>query len=383
MTSPIYLDYNATAPLRPEAAMAVSAALAAGGNPSSVHQAGRRARASLESARDIIAHAVGADAPSLTFTSGATEAINMALASMVGAGARRLLVSAVEHDGVREAAAAHETAGVAVETIPVDARGVVDVAWLDARLNDWDAQDGPPAIAVMAANNETGVLQPVADIGARVRDAGGLFLVDGVQALGRVDVDLGVWCADYMALSGHKVGGPAGVGVLACSERAPVTRILHGGGQERGRRGGTHNVAGATGFAAAVRAAERDRGQGEALAALRDGLEKKLRAARADVVVFGADAPRLANTSCIGLAGFSGELQVMALDLDGVAVSAGAACSSGKVRPSHVLEAMGVGEALVGCAIRISLGWATTPEDVDACVDAWLRAADRAQPLAA
>ncbi len=381
MSASVYLDHNATSPIRPEALAAVQAALETGGNPASVHAAGRRAHALLEDARRTLAGAVGADAEAVTFTSGATEAINLALHGMSAAGgARHVFVSAIEHDAVLETVRAMD---VTATLIPVSADGVADAAWLRERLARWDAAEGPPAVALMLANNEIGVLQPVAEIADAVRDAGGYLLVDAVQALGRVDIDLSLLGADYLTLSAHKLGGPAGVGALITGPRAPQSRALHGGGQERGRRGGTPNLAGAAGFAAAVDAALRDQAEMPRLAGLRDGMETRLRAARPDVRIFGENAPRLANTSCIGLAGFSSELQVMALDMDGVAVSAGAACSSGKVRASHVLTAMGFSDALAGGAIRISVGWTTRPADIDSFVEAWTRAAARACPVAA
>ncbi len=378
--SEVYLDHNATSPLRPEAAEAVSEALAVGGNPSSVHRAGRQARALLETARETLAAAVDAPPEGLILTSGATEANNLALASMVGGGVRRLLISAIEHDAVREAAAASDAS---VELIPVDRAGVADLAWLERRLAGWDADvDGRPGVALMLANNETGVLQPVAEAARLVRSAGGLLLVDAVQGLGRVDVALGPLGADYLALSAHKIGGPGGVGALAVRPGAPVSRALHGGGQERGHRGGMPNVAGAVGFAAAARAALAEQGRQEDLRVMRDGMERALRTARPDARVLGADAPRLANTSCVALSGFASETQVMALDMAGVAVSAGAACSSGKVRASHVLAAMGFSPEVAGSAIRVSFGWTSTAADAERFVAAWTAVVDRARPLA-
>lgn len=377
----VYLDHNATSPLRPEAAAAAAEAMALGGNPSSVHGPGRRARALLETARETLAATIDAPAAAVIFTSGATEADNLAIASMVAGGARRLLISAVEHDAVREAAAA---SGAAVETIPVDANGVVDLAWLERRLAAWGETDGGgangrPGVALMLANNETGVIQPVAQAARLVRAVDGLLVVDAVQGLGRVDVSLDALGADYLALSAHKIGGPAGVGALAVSARAPVSRMLHGGGQERGHRGGMANLPGAAGFAAAAVAAVGARADQERLRALRDGLERAALAARPQARILGADAPRLGNTSCLALPGFASETQVMALDMAGVAVSAGAACSSGKVRASHVLVAMGCGAEVAGCAIRISFGWTSTAADAARFGAAWTAAAERAR----
>jgi cysteine desulfurase len=369
-----YLDHNATSPLRPEAAAAIAAALADGGNPSSVHAEGRRARARLETAREALAKALGVAPEAVVFTSGATEAVNLAIGGAVAAGAtRRLLVSAIEHDCVREAAAA---SGVPVESMPVTPAGQVDLDWIEARLRAWDAADGRPFLAVMHANNETGVVQPIADVARLVGAAGGLLLVDAAQTLGKVDASgLG---ASYVAVSAHKLGGPAGAGALVLGADAPLARRQHGGGQERGRRAGTENVAGVAGFGAAVAAATADPGLNGRLAVLRDGMEARLAAARPDVQAWGGDAPRLGTTSCLALPGFRGETQVMALDLAGVAVSAGAACSSGKVRPSRVLEAMGADAETAACAIRVSLGWNTTQADIDRFVDAYLFAVERA-----
>jgi len=364
MTS-VYLDHNATSPIRPEAAAAVADALADGGNPSSVHGVGRRARARVEAARNTVAQAVGAPADAVTFMSGGTEALNLAIFGVVAAGAtRRLLITASEHDATRAAAEAVAGGGdVAMEVVPVLATGLVDLVWLEARLARWDTEDGRPFLALMQVNNETGVIQPVAEAGALVKAAGGLMLVDAVQALGKIDVDMAALGANYLTLAAHKFGGPAGAGALVLAKDAPLARRSHGGGQEQGRRAGTENVAAIAGLAAAIEAA-RDADY-HVLGPLRDDMEARLEQARPDVRFFGADAPRLPTTSSIALAGFAAETQVMALDLAGVAVSAGAACSSGKVKASHVLSVMGAPDELASCAIRVSLGWNTTKADVD------------------
>ncbi|MCG8441604.1 MAG: cysteine desulfurase [Caulobacterales bacterium] len=375
----VYLDHNATSPIRPEAAAAVARALALGGNPSSVHGEGRAAQALLESARETIAAACGAPARALFFTSGGAEADNAAIKGAIAAGAtRRLLVCAIEHDAVLETArteAAHEL-------IPARPDGRVDLEWLERRLAAWDEGDGRPFVAVMLANNETGAVQPVAEAARLVRAAGGLLLVDAVQALGKLPVDVRALGAHYLTLSAHKLGGPPGVGAVVLADDAPFLRRLQGGGQESGRRGGTQNLPGAAGFAAAVEAAERDQARWRDIAAMRDRLEQAIRAARADIIICADAAPRLPNTSCFALPRFRAETQVMALDLAGVAVSAGAACSSGKVRASHVLRAMGMDEDLAGSAIRVSFGWNSTDADADRFVDAWVAAAERAAPNA-
>jgi cysteine desulfurase len=371
----VYLDHNATSPLRPEAAEAMAEALREGGNPSSVHAEGRRAKARVEAARETVAGALGALVENLVFTSGATEAVNLAIGSAVDSGVRRLLISAIEHDCVREAAAA---SGAAVETLAVTRAGALDLAALAERLARWNDADGRPFLALMHANNETGVIQPVTEAARMIRERDGLVLVDAAQTVGKIPVDLGGLWADYVAVSAHKLGGPVGVGALALGAKAPLTRRQHGGGQERGRRAGTENVIGIAGFGAAVTAALADRDLDTRLAGWRDALETKVRAARPDVRVWGGDASRLGTTSSLALPGFRGETQVMALDLAGVAVSAGSACSSGKVRASHVLAAMGAGETAASSAIRVSLGWSTAAEDVEPFVAAYVQAAERA-----
>lgn len=361
----VYLDYNATAPVRPEAAEAVARALALGGNPSSVHAAGRAARAVVEQARADVAALIAAPASTVVFTSGGTEANALAIESAVAAGSKRLIVSAIEHDSVLESARA---SGAAVELLAVDAEGRADIARLRARLATWDAAEGRPFVALMLANNETGVIQPVADAAAAVRAADGWLHVDAIQAAGKIGIDSRALGADTLSISAHKLGGPQGVGALTFGPRATLSRRLHGGGQERGRRAGTENVPGIAGFgAAAVSCASRMDEQ----AAWRDAAAATLVAAGAEVL--GAGADRLPNTLCVAAPGFGAELQVMSLDLAGVMVSAGSACSSGKVKASHVLTAMGRAD-VAGCAIRVSGGWATTENDWNAFADAWLEA---------
>ena len=367
----VYLDYNATAPVRPQAAAAVAHALAVGGNPSSVHAAGRAARALVEQARAEVAALIGAPASTVVFTSGGTEANALAIESAVAAGTRRLVVSAVEHDSVLENARA---GGAAVELMPVDAAGVADLGWLAARLSAWDEADGKPFVALMLANNETGVIQPTAEAAQIVRAAGGWLHVDAIQAAGKIAVDSRALGADTLSVSAHKLGGPQGVGALTFGPRAVLSRRLHGGGQERGRRAGTENVPGIAGFGAAARAAREGLDALQAQAAWRDAAEARLVAQGA--IVMGAGAERLANTLCVAAPGHGSELQVMALDLAGVMVSAGSACSSGKVKASHVLTAMGQGD-LAGCAVRVSGGWATAEDDWNRFVEAWSLAHDR------
>lgn len=366
--SAVYLDYNATAPVRSEAAAAVARALAMGGNPSSVHAAGRAARALVEEARVDVAALIGAPASTVVFTSGGTEANALAIESAVAAGSRRLIVSAIEHDSVLEAA----RAVAAVEVMPVDADGVADLSWLRERLARWDAADGAPFVALMLANNETGVIQPVAEAAALVREAEGWLHVDAIQAAGKIAVDSRALGADTLSVSAHKLGGPQGVGALTFGPRATLSRRQHGGGQERGRRAGTENVPGIAGFGAAARAALADLPRQSP--AWRDAAARWLEVEGAKIM--GARAPRLPNTLNFATPGFSSELQVMALDLAGVMVSAGSACSSGKVKASHVLTAMGAGD-LAGCAVRASSGWATQPEDWNQLIAAWSEARTR------
>ena len=358
-----YLDHNATTPLRDEVREAMLAALGPPSNPSSVHGFGQRARLLVEEARQTLAARVGARPEEVVFTSGGTEANAMALRRPCSS----LAVSAIEHVAVLDAApSAHR--------LPVDAEGVLDLG----ALKDWlQGRDGDAGVALMLANNETGVVQPVAEAAALAKEHGAWLHCDAVQGLGKIPVDFAGIGVDSMALSAHKIGGPTGVGALVLKEGVAAHPLARGGGQEKSRRPGTENVAGIAGFGVAAGLA----GPGEFEAhclPLRQALEDRLLAEAPDAVVFGRGAGRLANTTCIAMPGRSSETQVMALDLEGVAVSAGAACSSGKVKSSHVLEAMAAGTAgeggrLVGCAIRVSTGPGTLRDEVDRLAEAWLR----------
>jgi cysteine desulfurase len=367
-TVQVYLDHNATSVARPAARAAMAHALDVGGNPSSVHAAGRAARALVERAREQVAALIAVPASTIVFTSGGTEANALAMESAVAAGSRRLIVSAVEHDSIQETSHAQ---GVDVEVLPVTREGVADLGWLKARLAAWDPADGKPFVALMLANNETGVIQPVHRASEIVRAADGWLHVDAVQAAGKILIDSRALGADTLAVSAHKIGGPMGVGALAFGPRATLSRRQHGGGQERGRRGGTENVPGIAAFGAAAKEAREGLEVFNRAAAWRDAAAGRLKAAGS--VVMGEASPRLPNTLCIAQAGYPADIQVMNLDLAGVMVSAGAACSSGKVKVSPVLDAMGQGE-LAGCAIRISGGWNTTAEEWDRFVDVWLAA---------
>jgi cysteine desulfurase len=357
----VYLDYNATGKVRPEAATAVARALELGGNPSSVHAAGRVARSIVEAARESVGRLVGAKAGSVVFTSGGTEANALAIESARLAGFERIIVGATEHDAVLENARA---SGVETEIWPVDATGVADLDWLRGRL-----ASGPRAlVCLMLANNETGVIQPVAGAAEIVLVADGWLHVDAVQGAGKIEVDFADLGADSLALSAHKLGGPQGVGALVAGPRATLSRRLHGGGQERGCRAGTENVPGIAGFGAAAAAALDDPGAIAHQAEGRDALAASVK--RAGAVVLGQAVPRLPQTLCFAAPGFGSEVQVMGMDLAGVMISAGAACSSGKVKPSRVIEAMGRPD-LAPFAIRVSGGWATAPADWARCAEAW------------
>jgi cysteine desulfurase len=354
MSAFAYLDHNATSPLRPAAFDAMVEALRIGGNPSAVHRVGRRARSLVDAARRQVAALVGALPAEIVFTSGGTEANNMALA---GCGRGRVLVSAIEHKSVLRAVPD-------AEIIPVDSDGVIDLSALERRL----AASGDPAlVSVMFANNETGVLQPLADVVRLARKVGAVVHCDAVQGAGKVPVDLHGLGIDYLSLAAHKVGGPTGVGALVVRSEAPFASNRFGGGQETNRRAGTENLSGIVGFGAAADAA---RG-GLDVVALRDRLEASLRAIAPGARVYGAAARRLPNTTCISMPGVMAETQVMALDLAGVCVSAGSACSSGKVHRSSVLAAMGVKDAEAATAIRISCGWSSQSNDIERLIAAW------------
>ena len=360
-----YFDWNATAPLRPEARAAMLAALDASGNASSVHGEGRTARQRVEAARRRVAALVGgAKVNQVTFVSGATEANALALQPGI---ADRLFVSAVEHPSVL---AGGRFAQEQVEILPVDGNGIVDLDALAGAL----VMAERPLVSVMLANNETGVIQPIAEIGAIVHAANGLLHVDAVQAAGRIPVDMRALGADLMSLSSHKIGGPQGAGALIVDSDQNLKPLIRGGGQERGLRAGTENVAAIAGFGAAAEAAlaglDAEAGR---MAALRERLEGGLRAATPDAIIFAHGVGRLPNTTLVAVPGVKAETALIAFDLNGFALSSGAACSSGKVAASHVLAAMGVEPALARGAIRILLGPTTTETEVESLLIAWKR----------
>ena len=371
-----YFDWNATAPLRPQAAEALREALAVPGNPSSVHAEGRAARRLVEEAREEVAALVAARPGDVFFTSSGTEANMLALTPAIQTADERrprekLLISAIEHASVRTGGRFPRGA---VADIAVDADGRVDLAALADAL----AGTSRPLVSIMLANNETGVVQPIAQAAAIVHAAGGLLHVDAVQAAGRIACDINALGADLLTLSAHKIGGPKGVGALirAREDIHFPDPLIRGGGQERGLRAGTENVAGIAAFGAAA-AAVRRQGAAEAdhMRALRDKLETGLKAVTPGAVIFGAQAERLPNTTLFALQGMKAETAVISFDLEGIAVSSGAACSSGKVQPSHVLAAMGVSPALTRGAVRLSLGWTTTETDIERFLGAWRKLA--------
>lgn len=373
----VYLDWNATAPLRDEARAAAAAALGVVGNPSSVHGEGRAARHLVERARVEVAALVGAEPRNLTFTSGGTEANVLALtASIEVAGEKaprdRLLISAIEHPSVRSG---HRFQASEVEDLPVTADGVVDLARLRARLEILKEANSPrPLVSIMHANNETGVVQPIAAAAQIVHAAGGLLHVDAVQSAGRISCNINALQADMLTLSGHKLGAPKGVGALVLRSQALHLSepAIRGGGQETGRRAGTENIIGINGFGAAAAAARRAMAsEALSMAGLRNKLESGLRAIAREVVIFGGNVERLPNTTLFAIPGIRAEIALIAFDLEGIAVSSGAACSSGKVAPSHVLAAMGVPPALALGAVRVSLGPTTTQDEVDFFLKAW------------
>ena len=363
-----YLDYNATAPVRPAVVEAMREMLERTGNPSSVHRFGREARRALEHAREAVAAMVSAAPDQVVFTSGGTEANNQAVRRAQGP----VVVSAIEHDSVL--AAVPDAA-----RIPVDAEGRVDLAALEQVL----ARLAPQLVSVMLANNETGVIQPVREVAEVARRHGARVHCDAVQAGGKLAIDMAAFGVDLLTLSAHKLGGPQGVGALVVCEGVEPDALLRGGGQERRWRPGTENLPGIVGFGRACELALADADWRERTAALRDRLETRIAALAPAARVFGRSAERLPNTSCLSMPGVSNHAQLIEFDLAGIAVSTGSACSSGKVGPSHVLAAMGVDPDEAASAIRVSLGWASAPDDVERFVDAWGRLYVRTRRAAA
>jgi cysteine desulfurase len=369
MAHRVYLDWNATTPLRPQARQAMTVALELCGNPSSVHAEGRQARRLVEEARATIAAALGATPRNVVFTSGGTEANALALRPGLRRGglgpAQRLVISAIEHASVL---AGGGFPSERIQTAPVTASGLIDLPRLRELL-----ERGPPAlVSLMLANNETGAVQPVAEAAEIAHGAGSLLHVDAIQAFGKIPCNINDLKADLLTLSAHKIGGPKGAGALVLAEGVSgLEPLLRGGGQELSRRAGTENVAGIAGFGAAAKAAL-DGLEDEAirLEGLRDRLESGLKQT-SGAIVFSEAAPRLPNTTLFTVPGLRAETAVIGFDLAGIAVSSGSACSSGKVQPSHVLQAMGFGSEIAQGAVRLSLGWSTQEADVDCCLEAW------------
>ncbi|HUL90042.1 MAG TPA: cysteine desulfurase family protein [Pseudolabrys sp.] len=368
MAERAYFDWNATAPLRAEAREAMRDALEHTGNASSVHAEGRAVRRLVEEARSHVANLVGAEAKNVTFTSGATEANTMALAPAIEIGGRRalrdrLFVSAIEHPSVRGGG---RFAVEDVEELPVTGDGVVDLVALAKALESSER----PLVSIMLANNETGVIQPIAQIADIVHAASGVLHVDAVQGAGRIDCNVATLGADLVSLSSHKLGGPQGAGALISRGDIHIAEpLIKGGGQERGQRAGTENVAAIAGFGAACTAAKNT--ETERTELLRDRLEEGIAAATPGAVIFGKSAPRLPNTTLFAVPGLKAETAIIAFDLNGIAVSSGSACSSGKVQASTVLTAMGVDPAMTRSAVRASLGWSTSEAEVDQFLKTW------------
>lgn len=378
-----YLDHNATSPLRPESLSAVTHALTIGGNPSSIHGAGRAARAVMEEARGRIAALVSAKSAQVVFTSGATESCHLALlgaaeGSLEGEASRitRIFVSAIEHKAVLASAnrVAERFPWVHVTVLPVTADGVINLEALRVALREGK---GRTLVAVMAANNEIGVIQPIANVSRLVREAGGLLMVDAVPAAGKIDLDFAL--CDYMILSGHKMAAPIGSGALIVADGAPLAPQLVGGGHQRGLRAGSENLSGIAGFGAAAHAIRNAEGERARIAHLRDHFEAALKAAIPGTVIFGEQSPRMCSTSGFAIPGLTAETALIGLDLDGVMMSSGSTCSSGKVAVSHVLTAMGIEESLAARALRASFGWSSTMDDVHAGVRSLVKLYERAR----
>ena len=375
-----YLDYNATTPVRPEVIDAVARAMATIGNSSSVHEEGRGARAIVEEGREKLRALVNAPVNGVILTGGGTEAIHYALNGTVKTGAvKRIFVSAIEHAAVP--ANAGET-GVPVETIPALKSGLADLQWLKDRLKGYDAKrDGGFLVCLMFANNETGIIQPVQDAAAIAHDKGGLIFVDAAQAVGKVPVNFVMSGADLMAVTAHKFGGPIGVGALIAGPNLPLHPVMRGGGHESNRRAGTHNVPAIAGLGVAADLAGSSLAKAPFISAMRDRMQNAAESAGAQI--WGKGEARLPGTLSMSAAGFTSQTQLMAMDLAGIAISSGSACSSGKTKPSHVLSAMGGNDDLASCGIRGSIGWNSTEDAADAFCREWPAAYARVKARAA
>jgi len=359
----VYFDHNATSPARPEVIDAVAHAMTVIGNASAQHGHGRAARNLVSDAREVLGLKLGLCAQDIIFTGGGTESDNTAVYSAVSGGSKRLLISSLDHPATATAA---ERFGEAVEYIPALPNGLMDISWLEARLKAWNDSDGRPFVSMPAANSETGVIQECARVIDMVHEAGGLIHIDAVQALGKIDF---MCLPDYLSVSAHKVGGPMGIGALYVAADAPYASHLTGGGQERRRRAGTLNVAGISGFGAAVKASK----DLSNISAIRDYIETNVKDMEPSGVIFGEDCERLPNTSFIAVPDSSSMTLMMALDIEGISVSRGMACSSGKTDASKALTAMGRLDDAPQGAIRISLGYDSTMEEAERFLDAWAK----------
>ena len=363
-----YLDYNATTPIRPEVIDVMAQTMAHVGNSSSVHEEGRSARAIVEDARESLRVLVNGPVNGVIFTGGGTEAIHYGLHGLAMANTiSRIFVSAIEHAAVPANA---QTTGLPVETIGVTPSGVLDLEALRDRLKNYDTQkDGVFLMCLMFANNETGVLQPVPEAAEIVHEAGGLMLVDAAQAAGKVPVNFVMSGADLMVATAHKFGGPLGIGALIAGPNLPLAPVMRGGGHENNRRAGTHNVPAIAGLGVACKLAAEGLGKAQDIAAKRDRMQAAVAAQGA--IIWGDGEARLPGTLSFSAPGFTSATQLMAMDLAGIAISSGSACSSGKTKPSHVLTAMGADEEQASCGVRVSAGWATSDDDIDAFCREW------------
>lgn len=366
MTTQIYMDYNATAPVFPAVIDAMAAALAHTGNASSVHGFGRAARKMVENARQQIAETINARPAQIIFTGGGTESNNTALQCFKR---ERIFISAVEHESMIK----HKNANI----IPVDQDGMVSPETLDRILSQ---EKTPALISIMLANNETGVIQPIADLVEIAKKHNALFHVDAAQALGKIPVNFAKLNIDALTLSAHKFGGPMGVGALVVKEEMPFTAFLSGGGQERYRRAGTENIPAIVGFGVACMQIAKHQLRWEKIENWRNDMEQKIKRIAPETIFFGEKSDRLPNTSCFATPGWAAEKQVLAMDLSNIAIGSGSACSSGKVEPSHVLKAMGANTEQTKSAIRISMGWQTKQTDVQTLIKTWQGLYQKQQP---
>lgn len=367
-TDLIYLDYNATAPIRPEVIELMSEAMREGGNPSSVHAMGRKAKSRMEKARSQIANAVHCRSQMIIFTSGGTEANNMAI---LNSGRSRLITTNAEHDSIN---LSKDNFDGKVDILSVDQNGLIDICELDNLLKN-DAEN--TIVSILYANNETGVIQDIKEISKAVKEAGGLLHVDAIQAFGKIPFDFMASNIDMMSISSHKIGGPQGVGALIANEKVPVKSSIIGGGQEYGRRGGTENIAGIAGFGLAASMLETSLKKMNELREWRDRVEEKIASKSKGAKFLGKQSPRLPNVTTIYMPNVISETQVMNFDLDKICVSAGSACSSGKVKASHVVTAMTGDEEISGSTIRMSMGWNTEKPEIDAFIASWLKMWER------